>query len=358
MKTRVPRVRAAAAPALLFLLVAAVFIQGAAAPAPATAAASFSFAAAGDHARTSAASASLRRLAGSGTRFYLALGDLSYGGPESEHGWCRYVRKALGDDYPFLLVSGNHEDYERRNGWIGDFVEHCPDRIGVTGSGLGRRETGRGGGYGSEYSFDYPASNPLVRFFMISPNLAIDGTRYAYPSGGPHYKWLARGIDQARSAGIPWIVVGMHRVCLSAGSKPCQIGTSLMNLLIEKRVDLVLQGHDHDYQRSKQLTCGRTNAYAASCVADDGSDDLYRKGAGTVFVIAGTFGQGLDRIKEDDPEAPYFAALMGSNSPGKGHGFVKFTVSADRIDAGTDFSGTFQDRFSIVAEKARASTRP
>lgn len=338
--------------AILALLLPAALLQIAAAPRPAKPERTVSFAAGGDHGRRSETTASLRRLAASGTRFYLALGDLSYGGPESEEEWCGHVREILGDRYPFQLVSGNHEDDEKMNGWIGDFVRHCPDRIGVTGSGLGR-----GNGYGAEYYFDYPASNPLVRVFMISPNLAIEGTRYAYPRGGPHYEWLARSIDQARENGISWIVVGMHRVCLSAASKPCQIGTDLMNLLIDKRVDLVLQGHDHDYQRSKQLACARKNVYVASCVADDGSDGRYAKGAGTVFVIAGTFGEELDRVKEDDSEAPYFAAMMGGNTPGKGHGFVTFTVSADRIDARTDFSGAFQDRFSIVVEHERASTR-
>ena len=28
---------------------------------------------------------------------------------------------------------GNHEDEDRRNGYIGDFVQHCPDRMNVQG---------------------------------------------------------------------------------------------------------------------------------------------------------------------------------------------------------------------------------
>jgi hypothetical protein len=39
----------------------------------------------------------------------------------------------------------------------------------------------------------------------------------------------------------------MHKVCLSASGKSCEVGRDLINLLIEKRVDLVLQAHGLAY---------------------------------------------------------------------------------------------------------------
>lgn len=340
------RVRAGSFGHLLLVLIQATMLAAPAGGAGPV----FSFAAAGDHGRTEDTAASLARLGRSGAGFYLALGDLGYGSSGAEKSWCDFVYGALGKEtYPFQVIAGNHEDDERRDGWIGEFARHCPDRIGVRGSGLGGTLPGYPNGYGAEYYFDYPASSPLVRVFMISPALTIGGKRYSYNRGNPRYNWLSGKIDEARSAGIPWVVVGMHRVCVSAGSKPCQAGADLMDLLIRKRVDLVLQGHDHTYQRSKQLRCARTDAYVRSCVADDGSDARYEKGAGTVFVIAGTFGNGLDSLGKDDPEAPYFARRMGARTPGAGYGFVEYAVSADRIEARTRFSGAFQDGFRIVA---------
>src|SRR5439155_283766 len=47
-------------------------------------------------------------------------------------------------------------------------------------------------------------------------------------------------------------------------------------------------------------------------------------------------------------EAPYFAELMGKNTPGNGLGFTKYTVSSTRIDVQTSFSGGFSDSFSIA----------
>ena len=50
--------------------------------------------------------------------------------------------------------------------------------------------------------------------------------------------------------------MGMHKVCLTMGIKSCEIGASLLNVLIDRKVDLIIQGHDHSYQRSKQLALG------------------------------------------------------------------------------------------------------
>jgi hypothetical protein len=185
---------------------------------------------------------------------------------------------------------------------------------------------------------------------MIAPDLTIGTESYQYVRGNPHYAWVAQRIDDARAAGIPWVVVGMHKVCLSLGSKSCEIGADLMNLLISKRVDLVLQGHDHNYQRSKQLTCAVEASFVSACVADDGSDGVYPKGAGTLFVIAGAFGKSLYDIETGDSEVGYFARWMGSNV-NPTYGFVKYTVTPGQISAqyvGTS-GGTFADEFRIVA---------
>jgi hypothetical protein len=120
-------------------------------------------------------------------------------------------------------------------------------------------------------------------------------------------------------------------------------------LLTAKRVDLVLQGHDHDYQRSKQLMCGRVGAFDAACVADTGADGLYTKGAGPVFVIAGTTGGGgLTSINATDPEQPYFARSMGGSSPSPGRGIVRYSVGPTSLTG--EFVGsttTFTDSFTI-----------
>ena len=115
-----------------------------------------------------------------------------------------------------------------------------------------------------------------------------------------HYNWVANTIDSARAAGIKWVIVGMHKPCLSMDGT-CYIGNAIMNLLISKKVDLILQAHDHKYQRSKQLalngsTCPAIQAdttYNNACVVNDGSTGNYTKDAGPVIDIIGTVGETL-----------------------------------------------------------------
>lgn len=304
----------------------------------------FSFTAGGDHGGSSDTQATMNYIGTSGTNFYLALGDLSYSSITPESAWCDWVKQRVGTSFPFELISGNHEDDDGPDGHIDNFISCLPDRIGsITGS------------YGKEYYFDYPVAFPLMRVINIGADLLLDGGVYSYTTGNTHYNWLANAIDSARASGIPWITVTMHKNCITMGIKPtCSIGTDLMNLLLDKKVDLILQGHDHTYQRSKQLalsgacTAITVDGYNSGCVADDGSDNQYIKSFGSVVVIVGTAGTGLYDVSTSDPEAPYFASWMGNNSnPTKG--VIKIDVSQQQLSAQfvRTAGGTFSDSFSI-----------
>ena len=310
---------------------------------------SFQFASAGDHSQDVNTNSSLRLLASSGVNFYLALGDLSYTSVGEETEWCNIVKSYVGPNFPFELVSGFHDDGRESppndGGLIDSFVGCLPDKMGSAGT------------YGKEYYFDYPSSSPLARIIMVSPDLNFtNGGYYSFGAGSSHYEWLSNAIDGARSAKISWVIVAMHKPCISAGIYPtCIVGRDLMNLLIQKRVDLVLQAHDHNYQRSKQLTCAVALQFQNGCVANDGSSGTYTQGRGAIFVIAGTFGQEFYPINFASPNAPYFASMASNNTRGMGHGFVKFTVTADEFKAQTDFSGSFSDSFRIVKPGALAA---
>jgi chitodextrinase len=313
---------------------------------PGTPPSSFSFAAAGDHGANATTAASLAALDASGASFYLALGDNDYDETATDEAWCDYVKArlpTLGPTFPFQLVVGNHEEQGGVDGYILNHAACLPDRLGSV--------PGPNSQYGVEYYFDYPAGAPLMRVIMLPAHLMVEGVHYTYPVGSIRRQWLVNAIDSARASGVPWVAVGMHHQCITAGEKNCSM-SDLMNLLIEKKVDLILQAHDHNYQRSKQLVNNSSvcptvpiNAYDPDCVIDDGADGIYPKGAGTVTVIDGTFGRGLYPINTSDPEAPYFARMDSTS-----WGFTQYTVTADRIDARfVNSIGSFTDAFSIVS---------
>jgi hypothetical protein len=309
------------------------------------AATTFSFGVAGDLGGNSNTTAVLNAVAASGTQAFFAIGDMSYSQITPESAWCDYVKSKVGAGYPYELVAGNHED-DGPDGLISKFASCLPDRLG-----------GVQGDYPRQYYVDYPASSPLVRFVMISPKLTFppSTSAWSYGVGTARYNWTASAIDGARAAGIPWVVVGMHKYCLSLVDYPCATGTDVMNLLFAKKVDLYLQAHDHGYARTKQLALGSrctaipTTSFNANCVADASASSAYTAGKGTVLATVGSGGRSLNKEHPELAQGPFFQTWMGSNSNAT-YGFLKVDLSLTRLSAKfvRASGGSYTDSFTIT----------
>jgi PKD repeat protein len=299
------------------------------------------FTAAGDYNATSDTATVLNGIAKVTPDLHLALGDLAYGSSPTndEQAWCDFVTSKVGAGFPFELISGNHES-NGENGDINDFSACLPNQL-----------PGAVGTYGRQWYVDYPKNTPTVRFILISPGLTYPDGAWSYAAGSPRYQWTSDAIDGARSAGIPWVVVAAHKPCISMGIYGCDGQNDIWNLLLSKKVDLVLTGHEHMYQRSKQLALGTgctsltTGSVNDACVKD-GDDDL-DKGAGTVIATVGTGGIGLRDVTTTDSEAGYFRTWSGLNvSPS--NGFLDVTADGDTLSAKfTATTGSYSDAFTI-----------
>lgn len=305
----------------------------------------FTFTSGGDIGSSANSDASLSAMGSAGGVFTLALGDLGYVGTGGEPAWCNRVKSFVGSTFPFEVVAGNHEDDGQSNGFIGNYAACLPDRMSSTGT------------YGAEYYFDY--SN--ARVIMAAAASPVNGVNYDYNTvGGTHYNWMRDRIREAKTAG-KWVIVGVHKNCITPGTKSCEIGQNFVNLIHNEHVDLFLQGHDHIYGRTKQLTCATANTYNAACVVD--SDDSYVRGAGTVTMLGGITGGSQYNINAADAERNYFVKAMGGNgnwnfvtgatNTGSAYGITKVTVATDRIDvvwvtSVNVVAGWGGDSFSII----------
>ncbi|WP_354349101.1 PKD domain-containing protein [Pseudarthrobacter sp. PvP090] len=303
--------------------------------------------AAGDYSGSAAAAGVLSRIGQLKPDLHLALGDLSYSPNQTEQSWCDFVTARTGAGFPFQLVSGNHES-NGLNGNINDFAACLPNQL-----------PGAVGTYGRQYYVDVPQQNPMTRFVFVSPGLPFSDGTWDYSVGSPRYDWTAAAIDGARSASIPWVVVAMHAPCISIGAYGCISGADITNLLLSKKVDLVLNGHEHHYQRSKQLSVAtgctglQAGVYNSSCVRD--GDNSLAKGAGSVFTTVGTGGVPLRDVNTADPETPYFAAYSGLNL-NPSHGLLDMRFTSTTLNAGfvaTD--GAFTDAFSVASSGSNAA---
>src|SRR5690348_10534536 len=321
------------------------------------AATSFTFTATGDYGQTSNTTAVLQKIKGIAPSFNLGLGDLNYDYPSiSAQQWASNALSELGSTtFPFEFVAGDH-DYSNGNGDLSVLETSLPDRLGNIS----------GRAYGEQYSFDYPASNPLARFIMVSPSI-FPGGIYDYTQGGTDYNWVSQQIDDARASNIPWIIVAMAIGCLyinsPSGSQAC-LTPDLMNLLLSKKVDLILQAHLHYYAMSKQLalnstTCTSlsTTSYNASCVVD--SSKNLTKYAGTTIVSTGTGGKSLVQVDTSDPKIGYFKTWMGSNA-NPTYGVSQFTIAPTKLTAQfvAVSGGSYTNSFTITGSNPTPTPTP
>ena len=359
--------------------------------------ASFSFAASGDMGSLTVSSSvnSLNRLMTASPNFFLGLGDFSYDPSVTGNTWCGQFKSSFNG---IQILPGDHDTGGHNSATFGEthsyerYVNGCPLTLGVP------LVCGpvSGACYGKEYYFDYPAANPFARLIFASPKIYnMTGVCTSSPNcssqtGQPctdqygcwqynandiHYNWTASAIDDARARGIGWVIVATHKLCISSADATCSTGIAFFNMLVQKKVDLIIQAHDNAYERSKQLALNSGSCpkiatdgsgyavYNSGCVVDSGLGN-YTRGLGSVVVVQGAWENDLYGVNAsastpaNAAEAPFFAELMGKNTPGNGLGFTKYTASASRIDVQTSFSGGFSDSFSITNGSAPIPLSP
>lgn len=227
------------------------------------------------------------------------LGDLAYQpGDGIEGRWCDWVRARVSQ--PVSLVPGNHEAQDG-DGQYSRFAACLPDRLGVTGDYA----------TGHYYLDDGP-----VRVIMTSPGITLpQGTR-TYGKGTPEREQVKDWIDEAKAKG-QWVIVGMHMPCLTNGAHGCSSDSTFTDMLLGKKVDLIVAGHDHNYGRSHQIA----GTVAAPTIVD--RDGTFTAGAGSVLAIVGNGGH--------NPRAASSGGIWAVTSGGTSAGYALVEATSERL---------------------------
>ena len=230
------------------------------------------------------------------------LGDLAYA-PNLEQAFCDQVNSRI--KTPVQLLAGNHEEMGSTDGYIDDYAACLPGSLPITGT------------YAREYFFD--VGN--VRTILVSPDIEFSGPDSYYEPGTAGRAFLENAIRDAKAKGM-WTIVGMHHPCLTRGIHTCaDTSPAVTDVALAEGVDLVLSGHNHNYERSHQLA----GSVAAPVVVD--SDNNFAAGAGTVFAVVGNAGHNPRTIGS---KTSIWAVNNGTNSPGGfayGYGLVRATAT-------------------------------
>lgn len=232
-------------------------------------------------------------------RWVGVLGDLAYQpGDGIEQRWCDWVKARVSQ--PVSLVPGNHEAQDG-DGAYSRYAACLPDRLGVTGD--------YGGGH-------YYLDDGPVRVIMTSPGITLPTGTRTYARGTVEREQVKDWIDEAKAKG-QWVIVGMHMPCLTNGAHGCSSDPTYTDMLLGKKVDLIVAGHDHNYGRSHQIA----GTVAAPTIVD--RDGTFTAGAGSVLAIVGNGGH--------NPRSAASGGIWAVTSGGTSAGYALVEATSERL---------------------------
>ncbi|NUR61946.1 MAG: metallophosphoesterase family protein [Catenulispora sp.] len=218
--------------------------------------------------------------------FHLLNGDLCYANinPDRLRTWEAFFQNNTRSARfrPWMPAAGNHEN-EKGNGPLG--FSAFQTRFALPPNGEDAEFAGLW------YAFTVGA----VRFVVLqNDDVALQDGGDNYVSGysaGRQRAWLERTLRAARaSCDIDWIVVCMHQVMISssdANGADLGIREQWGPLFDQYEVDLVVCGHEHDYERShpvRGVVSGSETLTPNPVATDTGTVDTSK---GTVHMVLG-----------------------------------------------------------------------
>jgi 3',5'-cyclic AMP phosphodiesterase CpdA len=237
--------------------------------------------------------------------FNIHAGDLCYGNlqPPGQRAatWDRFLRtnERSARHRPWMPVAGNHE-IEAGNGAQGFDGYLARFRLPANGSP-------RFGGHWYAYTVG------SVRFVCVAADDWLyqkGGDIYLRGySGGAQRAWVEAELAAARrSRAVDWVVVVCHQLVVSsanANGSDLGLRQHLQPLLDRYGVDLVLSGHDHNYERSFALRGAEAGSETLRPAVSDRSLDVVDTTRGTVYLVLGGGGTSVPTPNYDrDPAKP------------------------------------------------------
>jgi hypothetical protein len=267
--------------------------------------------------------------------FHLLAGDICYADPDGtgqpvknnapkdpDHGfnnfdphtWTAYFTsiESSAASTPWMFATGNHDmeavyDDNRSPG-------------GAThgyGGHLARMDLPRNGPSNcpSVYTFQY--SN-LGVVSVDANDLSTEIATNAGYSGGTQLTWLRQTLGTLRSdPDVDFIVVFFHHCAYATSATHASDGgvrTALAPLFDQFGVDLVVQGHNHQYERSNPIKGGRSGAQAP-----DGAT-VHPQTDGTTYICVGSGGR--PRYSWQPGETDRYRGKSGPDSGTQVNSFV------------------------------------
>ncbi|CAN1255825.1 Purple acid phosphatase 2 [Linum perenne] len=222
----------------------------------------------------------------------LFVGDLSYADNYPNHdnnrwdSWARFVERSVAYQ-PWIWTPGNHE------------LDFAPE-IG---------ETKPFKPFTNRYHVPFKASgstSPLwYSIKRASAYIIVLSSYSAYGKYTPQYQWLEAELPKVNRTETPWLIVMVHSPWYNSYNYHYMEGETMRVMyepwLVDAKVDLVLSGHVHAYERSERISNVAYNIVNGQCAPVKNQD-------APVYITIGDGGniEGLAN-NMTDPQPEYSA---------------------------------------------------
>jgi glucose/arabinose dehydrogenase/predicted MPP superfamily phosphohydrolase len=279
----------------------------------------YNFAAAGDWGCNPASNDTVTNMVDKDPELVLGLGDYSY--EAKADCWLRLVDPLY---HKMKIAIGNH-----------DYQVYITNTTTIPSPSLLQQYMNHFNLSKQYYSFDYQN----VHFVAMS-------TEVPFELGSDQYRFIQSDLEEAASSpNIDWIIVFYHRLAYSSpallDSIP-KIRNTYHPLFEKYDVDLVMQGHSHNYQRSFPIMYN--NRTTAGPIITDYNKTNYINPSGQIFATVGT-GGAPDIHRFSGPQTRFTAVQFNA------FGFLNIDVLHNGTMLEGKFyenNGTIKDHFTIV----------
>ncbi|GMF13727.1 unnamed protein product [Phytophthora lilii] len=215
--------------------------------------------------------------------------------------------------------------------------------------------------YSYEYASVHFTTASSETDFPHAPSNAYH-THRVYGHFGDQLAWLEADLKaaDANRDKVPWLIVGMHRPMYTIRScdadgvpnndyDALDIQQAFEKLFIKYKVDLVLQGHVHAYER--QYPTANSSAVMKGVSKDDAT---YTNPQAPVYVISGSAGGPEGLCKYKHPASPNWHAVKDNEH----YGITLLSVTPTNLTLTTveSATGAMIDSFSIIKDKTEQTS--
>ena len=235
-------------------------------------------------------------------------------------------------DPELVLALGDLSYHSTADCWF-DMMSPLKGKMMIT---LGYHDINDGAGKMNQYVKSFELNKPYYSYDYKHVHFIVMASLSDYKEGSEQYNFIKQDLEKAsQNEDTNWIIVSTYKPLYSSPSEH-KADDSLRddyNPLFEKYgVDLVLNGHNHNYQRTYPLTYN-PNESAKPITTSELSTGYNRGNDGIVFATVGTGGVNFYSLEGKNP-------YVANQFAGK-FGFLDIDISNGNPQA--KLTGTFYD---------------